>query len=61
MKWQKCAGISNLWVINEIFQKKYPENMKKIWKVPVLEGTQPIQPIFTKIGMDWPSYLAGNF
>ena len=37
-KWQKCAGISGLWVINEIIQKKYPENMKKIvgavWKLP---------------------------
>ena len=31
-------GISGLWVLNEIFQKKYPENMKKIvgavWKLP---------------------------
>ena len=29
IKWQKCAGISWLWVLNEIIQKKYPENMKK--------------------------------
>ena len=38
IKWQKCAGISVLWVLNEIFQKKYPENMKEIkgavWKLP---------------------------
>ena len=38
IKWQKCAGISGLWVLNEIFQKIYPENMKKIvgavWKLP---------------------------
>ena len=38
IKWQKCAGISGLWVLNEIIQKKYPENMKKIvgavWKLP---------------------------
>ena len=37
-KWQKYAGISGLWVPNEIIQKKYPENMKKIvgavWKLP---------------------------
>ena len=36
--WQKCAGISGLWVLNEIIQKKYPKNMKKImgavWKLP---------------------------
>ena len=36
--WQKCTGISGLWVLNEIIQKKYPENMKKIvgavWKLP---------------------------
>ena len=38
IKGQKCAGISGLWVLNEIIQKKYPENMKKIvgavWKLP---------------------------
>ena len=38
IKWQKCVGISGLWVINEIIQKKYSENMKKIvgavWKLP---------------------------
>ena len=38
IKWQKCAGISGLWILNEIIQKKYPENMKKIvgavWKLP---------------------------
>ena len=38
IKWQKCAGISGLWVLNEIIQKKYPENLKKIvgavWKLP---------------------------
>ena len=35
---KNCAGISGLWVLNEIIQKKYPENMKKIvgavWKLP---------------------------
>ena len=34
----KSAGISGLWVLNEIIQKKYPKNMKKIvgaiWKLP---------------------------
>ena len=30
IKWKKYAGISGLWVLNEIIQKKYPENMKKI-------------------------------
>ena len=30
IKWQKCAGISGSWVLNEIIQKRYPENMKKI-------------------------------
>ena len=38
IKWQKCAGISGLWVLNEIIPKKYPENMKNImgavWKLP---------------------------
>ena len=38
MQWQKSAGISGLWVLNEIIQKRYPENMKKIvgavWKLP---------------------------
>ena len=28
IKWQKCAGISGLWVLNEIIQK----NILKIWK-----------------------------
>jgi hypothetical protein len=32
------VGISGLWVLNVINQKKYPENMKKIvgavWKLP---------------------------
>ena len=28
IKWKKCAGISVLWVLNEIFQK----NILKIWK-----------------------------
>jgi hypothetical protein len=27
---QKCAGICGLWVLNEINQKNYPENMRKI-------------------------------
>ena len=26
----KCGGDCGLWVLNEIIQKKYPENMKKI-------------------------------
>ena len=38
IKWQKWVGISGLCVLNEIIQKKYPENMKKIvgavWKLP---------------------------
>ena len=38
IKWQKCGGISGLWVLNEINQKNYPENMKKIvgavWELP---------------------------
>ena len=29
IKWQKCAGISGLWVFNEICQKMYPEKKKK--------------------------------
>ena len=29
IKWQKCAGISGLWVLNAIIPKKYFENMKK--------------------------------
>ena len=29
IKLQKCAGISGLWALNEINQKKNPESMKK--------------------------------
>ena len=40
IKRQKCAGISGLWVLNEIIHRKNPENMKKIvgavWKLPTL-------------------------
>ena len=35
---QKCEGKCGLWVLNEIFKKKYPENLKKIvgavWELP---------------------------
>ena len=35
---QKCEGNSGLWVLNEIIQKIYPENLKKIvgavWELP---------------------------
>ena len=35
---QKCEGDCGLWVLNEIDEKKYPENMKKIvgaiWELP---------------------------
>ena len=35
---QKCGGDCGLWVLIEIIQKKYPENMKKIvgvvWELP---------------------------
>ena len=38
IKWQKCAGISGLWVLNEIIQNIYLENMRKmvgaVWKLP---------------------------
>ena len=37
IKWQKCAGISGLWDLNEIILKN-PGNMEKIvgaiWKLP---------------------------
>jgi hypothetical protein len=53
-----------LWVLNEIIQKKYPANMKKIvgaiWKLPAKKA-QLIQTIFTQNGLDWLCYLAGNF
>ena len=29
---QKCEGSRVLWVLNEIIYKKYPENLKKLWK-----------------------------
>ena len=49
-------GISGLWVLMKSFKKKYPENMKKImgavWKLPAKYIAQPIQPIFTQIGLD---------
>jgi hypothetical protein len=47
-----------LWVLNEIIQKKYPENMKKL--VGAVWELQPIQPIFTQIGLNWLCYLPGN-
>ena len=35
---QKCEGNCGLWVLNEILQKTYPENLKKIvgavWELP---------------------------
>ena len=29
---QKCEGICDLWVLDEIFKKNYAENMKKLWE-----------------------------
>ena len=35
---QKCEGNCGLWVLNEIIEKIYPENLKKIvgavWELP---------------------------
>ena len=35
---QKCEGNCGLWVLNEIIQKIYPENLRKIvgavWELP---------------------------
>ena len=35
---QKCEGNCGLWVLNEILEKTYPENLKKIvgavWELP---------------------------
>ena len=36
---QKCGGDCDLWVLNEIVLKIYPENMKKkivgaVWELP---------------------------
>jgi hypothetical protein len=35
---QKCGGKCGLWVLHEIIQKIYPENLKKImgavWELP---------------------------
>ena len=35
---QKCEGNCDLWVLNEMIKKMYPENLKKImggvWKLP---------------------------
>ena len=38
IKWQKCVGISALWVLNEIIQKKswkYENMVGAVWKLPV--------------------------
>ena len=43
------------------FKKKYPENMKKIVGAVTCLIAQPIQPIFTQIGLDQLCYLASNF
>ena len=60
---QKCEGNCGLWVLNEIFKKKYPENLKTIvgavWVLHAKWHSQST-PIFTKIGLDWLCYLAGN-
>ena len=35
---QKCEGNCGLWVLNEVHEKTYPENLKKImgavWELP---------------------------
>ena len=63
IKWRKCGGISGLWVLNEIIQKiswKYEKNRWSRLEVACYIA-QPIQPIFTQIGLDWLCYLACNF
>ena len=51
---KKSAGISGLWVLNEIIQKIYHENMKKImgavWKLPVNCKSSPFSPELGWIG-----------
>ena len=32
IKWQKCTGISGLWVLNEIIQKNILKIWKKLWE-----------------------------
>ena len=63
LKWQKCASISGLWILNEIFQKKYPENMKKLFEPfgSYLLNNTANPAHFTQIGLDWLCYLAGFF
>ena len=58
---QKCGRNSGLWVLHEIVNITYAENMKTIvcavWDLP---AAQPIQPIYIQIGLNWLCYLAGN-
>ena len=63
IEWQKCIGISDLWVLNEIIQKRYPENMKKkswepFWSYLLNSTANPAH--FTQIGLDWLCYLTGK-
>ena len=61
---KNMGGICVLWVLNEINENNYPENMKKKNRGSCLGVTcliaQPIKPNLSGNGLDWLSYLAGN-
>ena len=51
---KKCEGNCGLWVLNEMIQKIYPENLKKIvgavWELPAKYHSQSSQ---TWVEMGW--------
>ena len=58
---QKCGGKSGLWVLHEIVNKTYAENMKKIvgavWELPAKQHSQS-SPFPLKLG--WIGCANGN-
>jgi hypothetical protein len=54
IEWQKCVGISSLWVLNEIIQKNILKMWKKLWKPfgsKLLNNTSPKNP--AQFGWKW--------
>ena len=49
---KKCEGNCGLWILNEIIEKIYPENLKKI-----VGAVWEFEPISTQIGLDWLCYV----
>ena len=46
IKWQKCAGISGMWVLNEIIQKNMKKIVGAVWKCYLAGNFQTAPTIF---------------